>query len=303
MRDTQSARRRGTGWVAALLIVAAGAPATSAQAPPTVDEVVARAATYVEDFVEQLSTVVMEEEYRQTFFRNRRGTAAQTRLVSEFLLMRVQGVGEWVGFRDVFEVDGRQIRDRQDRLASLFLGDPTTALVQAKRIAQASARYNLGPTERTFNVPTYALFYLHTTNTHRFRFDKVDEGCGDEDTAWDIRFEEIEFPTLTRGFEGIDLPSRGRVCLDPVSGRVIETELELHHPAVGSARRATDAKAKVRFAFEPTLNLWVPVEMRESYSERLGGSTESTARYRNYRQFSVTVYEGTDLPAETGEPR
>ena len=88
-----------------------------------------------------------------------------------------------------------------------------------------------------------------------------------------------------------------------MSGRVIETELEFHHPSVGSERRATDAKATVRFALEPTLNLWVPVEMRESYSERLGGSTESTARYRNYRQFSVTVYEGTDLPAEAGEPR
>ncbi len=300
MRD-RTARQGWIGWVVALLTVAGGA--LPAQAPVTTDEVIARAAAYVEEFVEKLSNVVMEEEYRQTFFRNRRATAVQTRLVSEFLLMRVQGVGEWVGFRDVFEVNGRQIRDRQDRLASLFLGDPTTALVQARRIAQASARYNLGPIERTFNVPTYALLYLHPSNRHRFRFDKVDEGCADEDTAWDIRFEEIEFPTLTRGFEGIDLPSRGRVCLDPVSGRVIETELELHHPAVGSERRATDAKARVRFALEPRLNLWVPVEMHESYSERLGGSTQSTARYRNYRQFSVSVSEGADLPAETDEPR
>jgi len=303
MRDTQSVRRCGIGWVAALLTVAGGAVALPTQAPLTVDEVVARAATYVEDFVEKLANVVMEEEYRQTSFRNRRATAVHTRLVSEFLLMRVQGVGEWVGFRDVFQVDGRQIRDRQDRLAALFLGDPTTALVQARRIAQASARYNLGPTARTFNVPTYVLFYLHPSNTRRFRFNKVDEGCADEDTAWELRFEEVEFPTLTRGFEGIDLPSRGRVCLDPVSGRILETELELHHPSVGGGRVATDAKARVRFAFEPTLNLWVPVEMRESYSDSLGASTHSTARYRNYRQFTVSVSEGADLPAETDEPR
>ena len=303
MRDTHSACRGWIGWVAALLTVVGGTLPLPAQAPLTVDEVVARAGAYVEDFVEKLSTVVMEEEYRQTFFRNRSGTAAQTRLVSEFLLVWVQGVRAWVGFRDVFEVNGRQIRDRQDRLAKLFLGDTATALAQAARIARESSRYNLGSTERTFNVPTYALFYLHPSNTRRFRFEKADEGCADEDTAWDIRFEEVEVPTLIRGFEGINLPSRGRFCLDPVSGRVIETELELHHPSVGNGRPATDASARVRFAFEPRLNLWVPVEMRESYSERLGGSTESTARYRNYRQFSVTVSEGTDVPAEPDEPR
>ena len=309
MRHTDGVRQRRVGWAAALLAVAGAtlhAAELPAQAPLTVDDVIARAAAYVETFVEQLSSVVMEEEYRQTFFRNRRGTAVQTRLVSEFLLMRVQGVGEWVGFRDVFEVNGQQIRDRQDRLATLFLGDATTALAQARRIAQESARYNLGSTARTFNVPTFALLFLHPSNTSRFRFEKAAEGCADEDTAWDIRFEEIELPTLTRGFEGISLPTHGRFCLDPVSGRGIETQLELHHPAAGRGRPATDAKATVRFALEPRLNLWVPVEMRESYLERLGSSTSSTARYRNYRQFSVTVTEddglGTEPPAEPGRP-
>ncbi len=308
MRDLQSACQGWVGRVAALVAVGGILHATTPQPQDaiTVDDVVARASAYVETFVEKLSTVVMEEEYRQTFFRNRRGTAAQTRLVSEFLLMRVQGVGEWVGFRDVFEVDGRQLRDRQDRLAALFLGDATTALTRAQHIAQESARYNLGSTRRTFNVPTFALFFLHPSNTRRFRFEMAAEGCAGEDTAWDIRFEEIEYPTLTRGFEGIDLPSRGRFCLDPVSGRVIETQLELHHPSAGGGRLATDAKVRVTFALEPRLNLWVPVEMRETYSERGGGTTNATARYRNYRQFSVTVTEdaglGTEPPAEPEKP-
>ena len=315
MRDIHNVRLRWVGCAAALVAVAGvtlHTAALPAQEPLTVDEVIARAAAYVEDFVEQLSTVVMEEDYRQTSYRNRGGNATRTRLVSEFLLMRVQGIGEWIGFRDVFEVDGRQIRDRQDRLATLFLGDATTALAQAQRIAQESARYNLGSTGRTFNVPTYALFFLHPSNTRRFRFEKAGEGCADENTAWDIRFEEIEYPTLTRGFEGISLPSHGRFCLDPMSGRVIETQLELYHPSTGLGRPATDAMATVRFALEPRLNLWVPLEMRERYSERIGGSTSSTARYRNYRQFSVSVSEdsaqepivppGTELPAEPDRP-
>ena len=253
MRNTHGGRRRRVGRAAALLAVTGvtlHAAALPGQAPLTVDDVVARAAAYVEDYIEKLSTVVMEEEYRQTSFSDRRGTAAQIRLVSEFLLMRVQGVGEWIGFRDVFKVDGRQIRDRQDRLATLFLGDATTALAQAQHIAQESARYNLGSTRRTFNVPTFALFFLHPSNTRRFRFEKAAEGCAGEDTAWDIRFEEVAYPTLTRGFEGISLPTSGRFCLDPVSGRVIETELELHHPS-GGGRLATDVKATVRACTQP----------------------------------------------------
>ena len=300
MRDTHGVRQGRIGRAAALLAVgiAVHAAALPAQEPLTVDDVIAQAAVYVETFVEELSNVVMEEEYRQTYFADRRATATHADLLSDFLLIRVQGVGEWVGFRDVFEVGGRQIRDRQDRLTALFLGDTTTALAQARRITQESSRYNLGPTGRTVNVPTYALFHLHPAYTSRLRFEKEGEGCGDEDTAWDIRFEEVDFPTLARGFEGINLPSHGRFCVDPVSGRVIETEFELHHPSAGGGRPATDARVRVRFALEPNLNLWVPGEMHETYSERGGGRMISTAEYRNYRRFSVTVSEDDGIGTE-----
>ena len=157
MRDTDNVRQRWVGCAAALLAVAGvtlAAALLPAQEPLTVDDVIARAAAYVETFVEELSTVVMEEEYQQTYFAGGRAGPAHTRLVSEFLLVRVLEVGEWVGFRDVFEVNGRRIRDRQDRLATLFLGDTTTALAQARRIAQESSRYNLGSTGRTVNIPT-----------------------------------------------------------------------------------------------------------------------------------------------------
>ncbi len=308
MRNSSFVRRHWSIWAALLAVagVLVYPRVHAAQEPGTVDDVIARASSYVESFVVELSAVVMEEDYRQTFFQPGSRSPARTHLVSEFLLVRIQSADRWVGFRDVFRANGSQVRDREDRLAALFLaGASTGALAQARRISRESSRYNLGSTERTFNIPTFALFYLHPDNLARFRFTKDGEGCGDDDTAWDVAFEEVQRPTLTRGYQGIDLPSRGRFCLDPMTGRVIETELDLRHPAVGSDRAATDATARVRFAHEASLDLWVPVEMRERYREHGGGSATSTARYRNYRQFGVTVSENTDTGSDpaTDPPR
>ncbi len=272
-------------------------------AQPTLDLVLSRTTAYVERFVEQLSTVVMEEDYRQSFFSGGRSNPTRLRLVSEFLLLRLDDDTAWVGFRDVFEVNGQRVRDRQDRLASLFMGNRTQALEQARRISRESARYNLGSTGRTMNVPTYALFFLHPANINRFAFEADGENCADQRGAWRIRFEEVEYPTLTRGLQGIDLPADGRICVDPSTGRVLETELALHHPGLGG-RPATEASATVRFGAAPDVELWVPVEMRESYSEGGGRRrTNSTATYRDFRQFQVSVEENPEAPAEPANPQ
>ena len=264
---------------------------TTGQVLLSLDEVIPRATAYVETFIAELSTVVMEEDYEQSAFAGRRGEAIKMNLRSEFLLVPLRGTGTWTGFRDVFEVNGRRVRDREDRLAALFIDNPTTALSQAKEIAEESSRYNVGLTYRTFNIPTYALLSLHPSYVQRFRFEKSSEGCAGFDTAWEVRFEEVGVPTMTRGFNGINLPATGHVCLDPESGRVFETEMDLHHPAVNATRRATDAKATVKFAVESSVDMLVPVEMRERYLERGGASTTSIARYRNYRRFGVTTNE------------
>jgi hypothetical protein len=292
----------GTGWVRGATLILVGVLATSADAaqePLTVDEVVARASAYVEVYVKALTTVVMEEDYRQSNFRRGLTNPTRTRLRSEFLLARLGEDAVWTGFRDVFEANGRRVRDRQDRLASLFLDDTTTAVARARRIVEESSRYNLGTTSRTFNIPTYALSYLLPSNTARFRFEQDGVGCGDgHPSAWHIRYEEVATPTLTRGYQNIDLPSNGRFCIDPDAGTIFETEIELHHPSVGREVPATEAVAVVTFALNPNVGLWVPTEMRERYSARGGERTTSTARYGNYRKFSVSTSENTDPGAE-----
>ena len=57
--------------------------------------------------------------------------------------------------------------------------------------------------------------------------------------------------------------------------------------------------AVVTFALNPDVSLWVPTEMRERYSQRLGGRTTSTARYGNYRRFSVSTSENADPGTES----
>ena len=72
------------------------------------------------------------------------GGPTETVLVSDFLLVQVPGEG-WLPFRDVFERDGKQVRDREERLAALFLkGSSRSAFEQARAIMDEGARYNIG---------------------------------------------------------------------------------------------------------------------------------------------------------------
>lgn len=273
-------------------------PAGAAGQAPTIDEVMELAATRVAAVIEDMATVVMEEDYNQVYFSTeRRSGPSRSRLRSDFLQVRLAGSEELTGFRDVIEYNGQRVRDRENRLAELFLGSHETALDQLRRISEENARYNVGSTHRTFNVPTFGLFGLHPANTGRFDFEKRGEGCGGIDEAWEVRFEEVASPTMTRGFNGIDLPARGRVCVDPETGDVHETEIELRHPSV-EGRPETEARATVRFGRESETGLWVPVEMRERYEERGGGRMNGTARYSDFRRFAVAVDEDWTEEAE-----
>ena len=55
---------------------------------------------------------------------------------SDLLLVRVPGRDGWLPFRDVYEVDGRAVRDRSERLKKLFIEAPETAVNAATQIEQ-----------------------------------------------------------------------------------------------------------------------------------------------------------------------
>ena len=91
-------------------------------------------------------------------------------LRSDLLLVHPVGADAWMQFRDVTEVDGKKLKDRNDRLARLFLEPSRNTAAQSRRIMDESARYNIGDIERNINLPVLALAVLDRRMQPGFRF-------------------------------------------------------------------------------------------------------------------------------------
>jgi hypothetical protein len=279
----------------ALLIAALAAqPAET----PDLRTVMARAGAYVEKYQQEFSLLLADERYLQeariaekrtpgdaTPAPGAAGTTTERRvLVSEFALVRVHDADRtlWLAFRDVIEVDGRAVRDREERLQRLFRAPAADALAQARAIAFASARYNLGDVVRTVNVPTLALEFLETAAQKRSRFRKVREEPVDGVRAWVVRVEERAHPAIIRTTRGQDVMSKGLVWIDPDAGRILRIELE---PRL---QRGLTARITTIYAPDARLGLWVPARMTEAYGTPSGTIT-GEATYTNFRRFETDV--------------
>jgi len=250
---------------------------------------------YVEAFQRQLSGIVMEETYAQDFssasvsrLPGQYVLTAHRDLKSDLLLIRPGNGARDVEFRDVFEVDGRAVRDRQERLTRLFLDASQSATSQLRAIIAESARYNIGSIERTVNTPTLPLIFLLPGSQAKVTFKPSDNHTPSLDVAPPadavvVAFTEPPRNTLIHTGRGKDLPARGRFWIDPGSGRVLMTELIADDPLV---RAVVD----VRYRFDPGLGQLAPGEMRERYEGlRNGALVEGRATYGRFRRFQVKV--------------
>ena len=271
-------------------VVGFGLSAT-AQAPP----LLGRAIAFADRFFEQFGAVVSEERYEQRVRRNPASSTSSTRnrpqdttLVSDFLLVQVPGEG-WVPFRDVFERDGSKVRDREDRLANLFLkGTGRTTFDQARKIMDEGSRYNIGAIERNINAPTLALSFL--TPLHRYRFSFA--AAGRDDTGAILEFKETARPTFIATTGSRDLPVSGRIWIDEATGVVRKTHLDAVDPTVA-------AHITVTYALDETLGVWVPKRMDERYLGS-GGTAQvtGTATYSRFRRFQVSTSENVETPSQ-----
>jgi hypothetical protein len=274
---------------------------------PPLSLVLSRAATYVETFAERVSGFVTAESYVQDVFTpiNRFGArpggmrpysgAIHRELKSDLLLVRPVGSDGWMQFRDVTEVDGKKLKDRNDRLARLFLEPSKSTAAQSRKIMDESSRYNIGDIERNINLPVLALAVLDRRMQGGFQFDvekandKVDlpksSAFAPPADALVITFRETQPRTMVASPQGRNLQSSGRFWLDRVTSQVYMTEIGIDDVWL---------KAQIFVAYGPvdTINLPVPVEMHEHYENKLNGTkVDGAATYSNFREFTVNVDE------------
>jgi len=252
---------------------------------PELDAVVARATEYLSAYLREFKNVVAEEDYTQMNMAVRPPEIRRTR--SDFLLAMSPDGKSLVPFRDVFEVDGRAVRDREDRLKKLFLEySPAQATDAAARVQTEGARYNMASPRTTANVPTFPLGFLLDPTIRGFQFRR-----GREETVENVRvlrvdFQETGSPTAVyAAASGGDIPSTGSIWVDPLTGRIVKTYLR-----AADDKASLSLEATVTYKRSDTLGLWVPSEMVETYRLR-GYSIEGRARYSNFRSFQVKTQQ------------
>lgn len=296
--------------------VVSGFSVSTSAAQDSVETVLGRAGVYATQFRRQLSNLVAEETYVQDMrvpigvvsTAGTHGEPVRHRELKSDLLM-IRPAERYVEFRDVFEVDGNPVRDRQNRLASLFLSDKANNAEQVEKIAQESARFNIGNVFRNFNTPTLALLFLEPETRDRFRFRRVDakkppslakdwklagpDGAVEPDRMWVLEYREVRPKTVIGRYGGGDMPATGRFWIDAPTGRVLASELIVGDPM-------TQCTIDVRYGGETIRGLAVPAEMRERYvNNRDRIATTGTATYGRVRVFGVATDE--DIPPP--EPR
>jgi hypothetical protein len=305
---SSAAQRR---LLSAIALVAVGAAGKTAAREPSLDLVLARAASYVVDFQRQLAGIVAEETYVQEAHATRELPATRLPVLpkrvlrSDFLLVKPENAPRYVEFRDVFEVDGRPVRDREERLTRIFLSPSAGGSAQLQAIVNESARYNIGNVTRTMNTPMLPMMFLQPSFRERFRFKRTDDRAPEvaRNTAsgsttfrvatelWVIEFRETQPKTIVRTPAGADFPSKGRFWIDPVSGAVLMTELVMSSPDLL-------AIVDVSYQSEPLLGFLVPVEMRERYHGR-DMRVDGTATYGRFRRFDVKTDAALAVPDHT----
>mgnify|MGYP001473542453 CR=1 FL=1 len=255
-------------------LAAATAAAPHAQAPPrpTAPELLARAAAYVGRFYDAFTSVVAEERYlqqasgRTAVSGSGRSAAASTvgaqrrELVSDFLLIKLPDVERWAPLRDVFEVDGKPVREREERLLKLLTSPSDSSIALALSIVQESARFNIGEVERTINMPLLAIGFLDGRQQGRFEFKVEKQDPAVRAGAWMVTYREKEKPTVVTTPDGRSLFASGTVWLLP-TGEVVRTE-------IGFLDAGLSARITTTFSLDERFGVEVPRQMDELYTMR-----------------------------------
>ena len=303
--------------LSALATAGAGAPQ---RVDPALAPVLERVGAWITQFERDFSNVVAEERYVQllkpwfgvprsptdevelqwhdevgTTLPNRPNAPLRRRqLRSDVLLVQTPG-NRWLSYRDVFEVDGRPVRNREDRIKRLFLSDQADDQEQLRRITNESARYNIGGLIRNFNIPTFPLIAAQPDNRARFTFHRRKDEKIDGVAHAVLEFKEQASPAIVRTPNGQDVPLEGRLWANPETGRVVRARVEIDN-------RWANLRSVIETTYVDNEEIGVvPGSMWEWYrttqltltgSERAYDTyVECLASYANFRRFTVETGE------------
>jgi len=246
---------------------------------------------YVSQFEQTFSSVMWHEEYAQEDHVPRRFISSGTQFMelagkrtieSDMLLLWIPREQNWISVRDVLAVDGKPRGKERGLNATLQRAD--VSLDDLRQLAAENGRFNIGGILRTFNEPTLTLLFLSEGNHERFSFKRgADERIGDVAAAV-YRFNERERPTIIRD-ESHDVPAQGKLWIEPQTGQILQTFLELN-----DRHSRVSGQMTVRYGRHDAFDVLVPLEMRETYKSELNGEQVMTvATYSNFRKFETAA--------------
>lgn len=262
----------------------------------TLAAVLDQATAYVAEFERQFHVLAAEEEYVQEIRRNdavggnltranpgggfQPGGAVRRHIIrSDFALLRLDGGGGWLPFRDAFELNGKRLRTQDDRLLDLLLEPSAGSFEDARRLSAETAKLYLGSVARTINIPTLALHMVQAELRPRFAFSRAGEETVHGRVAWTVDFKETARPTLVHTTRGLDLALTGRLWIEPATGAILKTQLTAADPVVRADITST-------FRREGAMSIWVPDRMEEFYKATQDfNEIYGTATYSVYRRF------------------
>jgi VWFA-related protein len=260
---------------------------------PSLEAILRSAATYLDAYEQEASALVSEETYVQkTPQPDTQSSAVSRQLRSDMLIIPDATVG-WLGFRDVYEVDGQPVQNRPRRLESLFMRPLADRMAQARRIVVESARFNLrSDIFRTINMPMMALRFLRFVDQRRSKFSLAGFQAVDGARVALVRFEERVKPRMIESDD--EAAAGGAFWIEPRTGRVVKSELQLD-----TGKGASRLRIRVRVSYTPHLvgtaggstpaaETWVPTSMDEEYRLGKGAmAVDGHATYANFRRFRV----------------
>jgi hypothetical protein len=276
----------------ALVAVGTASIGVRAQKAPALPDVLKTAGDYVLQYSQRLGAVAAEEEYMQ--FDTSSGQMGVPKRIYAEIVWLGGGNGTIGGFRDVFAIDKQPVRQRDDRLLTLFKAPSASSISEAQDMTDGAVHYYISSNLHALDQPMLALEFLEKENQERstFKLESLKTMNGAQVAI--VKFNERNTPRLVPS--GENGPGVGRFWIDAATGAVRQTEL-------GIASRTDNIRVSVKYALEPKLDLWLPVEMTQNVDASGGGSggmnnmgggggygaLEGHANYSKFRQVPVDL--------------